>query len=886
MLESKVWRARWALVLEQLWLRLWILFAIAGLFILVSYAGIWPLLGDLAHIALLTLFGAGTIAAIVHMIRVPWPSRDEAIRRIERVSGVAHRPASSYEDTLSVSGSDPATLVLWQAHRERMAALLKRLKAGKPRPRTDRLDPFAVRAILVLLVVLLTALAGDRIFERLGSAFHLGSSVRLAEARLDAWVTPPTYTGRPPLMLADGATPVGQAAAQAGDPAEVPQKSVLIVRSGGMGSARLAIEVSTAGAAAPQRIEPAGAANTHDVQEVRYELQRASTVRVFGGRTQLAEWHINVTPDKLPVITLLKPPEVTPRGSMKLTYKIEDDYGLASAAVKLEKAKQRAADPGKEWARPEPPKGPRPPLLRPPALPLTLPKPGAPAQEGVLEGQAHSYLEVASHPWAGLKVVMTLEAKDVAGQTGHSQSLEMILPERQFTKPLARAVIEQRRKLLDDPRYREQVVTALDALTIEPETFIEDLRVYLGLRTVAYRLINDRSRAGMKSSIEQLWHIALRIEDGSLSDAERALKDAQERLAKALENGASDEEIKKLMQELRQSLDEYMKQLAQQGGEDGQQPNGQDQQNQSLSQDDLERMMKNLEDMAKSGAREQAQQLLSEMRDLMERMQSGRMDEAQAKKNQEMMQMMDELGDMVGEQQKLMDDTFEEQREGGQQGEGQKPPPGMKGMGSEEGDGKQGGAPPGMGQRPKQGRGQQRGQQGQGQAHQGQGDQLGQGQEGQEGLSQLRERQRELKERLGKLQKEMREKGGSSSQQLDSARDAMESAEQALDQGDLVQATEEQSRALEQMRQGAQSMAQEMLRNMPQRYGQSGDTPRDPLGRPQRSQGPDLGTSVKVPDQIDIQRAREILEELRRRLGEATRGPTELDYLERLLTRF
>ncbi|HRN84381.1 MAG TPA: DUF4175 family protein, partial [Hyphomicrobium sp.] len=86
--------------------------------------------------------------------------------------------------------------------------------------------------------------------------------------------------------------------------------------------------------------------------------------------------------------------------------------------------------------------------------------------------------------------------------------------------------------------------------------------------------------------------------------------------------------------------------------------------------------------------------------------------------------------------------------------------------------------------------------------------------------------------------------------------------------------------------QGAQQMAQEMMQNMPQRYGQGGDTPRDPLGRPQRTQGPDLGTSVKVPDQIDVQRAREILEELRRRLGEATRAPVELDYLERLLKRF
>ena len=54
----------------------------------------------------------------------------------------------------------------------------------------------------------------------------------------------------------------------------------------------------------------------------------------------------------------------------------------------------------------------------------------------------------------------------------------------------------------------------------------------------------------------------------------------------------------------------------------------------------------------------------------------------------------------------------------------------------------------------------------------------------------------------------------------------------------------------------------------------------------QRSEGPDLGSSVKVPDAIDAQRAREILEELRKRSGEALRPPVELDYIDRLLRRF
>ena len=43
---------------------------------------------------------------------------------------------------------------------------------------------------------------------------------------------------------------------------------------------------------------------------------------------------------------------------------------------------------------------------------------------------------------------------------------------------------------------------------------------------------------------------------------------------------------------------------------------------------------------------------------------------------------------------------------------------------------------------------------------------------------------------------------------------------------------------------------------------------------------------MKVPDEIDIQRAREVLDELRRRLGDPSRPGIELDYLERLIKPF
>jgi len=122
--------------------------------------------------------------------------------------------------------------------------------------------------------------------------------------------------------------------------------------------------------------------------------------------------------------------------------------------------------------------------------------------------------------------------------------------------------------------------------------------------------------------------------------------------------------------------------------------------------------------------------------------------------------------------------------------------------------------------------------------------------------------------------------------QFGGAQRSMEEAEQALREGDLDGAARAEQRALEQLRQGAQQMAQQMLRQMPGQFGRSADVPLDPMGRPQRTEGPDLGTSVKVPEEIDIQRAREILEELRRRLGDQQRPLLELDYIERLLRRF
>ena len=127
---------------------------------------------------------------------------------------------------------------------------------------------------------------------------------------------------------------------------------------------------------------------------------------------------------------------------------------------------------------------------------------------------------------------------------------------------------------------------------------------------------------------------------------------------------------------------------------------------------------------------------------------------------------------------------------------------------------------------------------------------------------------------------------------LDRAGEAMGEAESSLGEGNADSAVGSQGRALDALRKGAQGLAQSMQQQMgqglgPGRSGRLGQ-PRaqqetDPLGRPLRGREYGDDYTVKVPGEIDVQRARRIIEELRRRFGDVLRPQEELDYIERLL---
>lgn len=896
--ERKVFFSKCALVFEKFWPRFWILVAVGGAFVLLSLFEVWPRLDELTHKIALGSFALAGALALLNAMRISWPSREAAIRRIEGQSKVPHRPASSYEDTLSAPSSSQETDVIWRAHQKRMAQMMDRLRVGPPQPKTYAVDPMALRVAGMVGILMLSALAGRALPDQIAAAFDYESKAPASTARLDAWIAPPSYTRQTSIMLTERRVfdkpPQKQSVEEtdAGGAAkvlEVPANSLLVARASGTDHHALKVDILT------DRPEPRTLVPEHDgkndsstnatsasradtVSEIRHKLTKSGRMTISRGETVLAQWSFVIIPDALPKIALTKEPERTRRGSMKLAYKVEDDYGVASARVKLRRLPSTDAASGQASRAQSDNKaaGPRPPLERPPELSLVIPRIGTKLAE------AKTSLELGAHPWAGIPVLMTLEVKDVGGQVGQSTPLKFVLPERQFNSPFARAVIEQRRKLVLDPRNSEAVSKAISALTIAPETFIKDPQVYLGLRTARYRLERDATRAGRNSVINQLWEIALRIEGGELSNAERRLKLAQERLDKLLKGDATDEEIKQAMQELREALDEFMREKQKQAQKDGEKQDGRNENQQQLSKQDLDKMMKEIEKAAKDGSRKKAEQMLSELRDLLDQMQSNKTAQKQNELNKNREKQLNELSKMIGKQKELMDQTFEEQRkqqtgESGQEGKSGE----TQNQQGQQQPGSQSGAAPG--QSSQRWGGQQRQQRGQGQGQSQQSQQQGGVPQSREGLGQ---RQQALRDELNKMQDALDNLGMGDSKRLNKADQAMDRARKALDENRLGNAVEEQGRALQQMRDSAQQMAQDMMENGPQQYGQKPRGDRDPLGRPQASRGPTQGNSVKVPTEIERQRAREILEELRRRVGEAQRPAIELDYIERLLERF
>src|SRR6266702_2908815 len=822
-LVARLRLARAALLWERVWPAAWPALCVLGILAVSALFDVLPRLPGAAHAGVLALFAIAFAGAVAWGARAAgtarWPDPIMARRRIEEASGLPHRPLEALADRPSAPLDGPAA-DLWAAHQRRMAAAVRRLRVGWPASGLARRDPWGLRSVIAILLLLGVIDAGADWRDRVTRAFTptLDGGPAAIAASFDLWLTPPEYTGLAPQFLRTGD----------GDTVRVASGSSLLAQvHGGSAVPHLAIDGNTSDFAAL------------DKQNFRFEatLTSGQLLTLSQGGTVLGRWPIEIIPDNPPTIAFAQPPKPTPRAALRLEYQASDDYGVESA-----KAVIRRDGSGSEEA-----------------IELELPLPGLHLKEAA----AVSFHDLSPHPWAGLPVEIRLVATDALGQSGESEPVKTVLPERTFHHPVARAVIDQRKELAKDPGSAEAVAEVLGDLNKRPALYRDDAVVYLALRLAGQRLRHMEGKEAVAAIEQLLWDTALRIEDGHMSMAERELRRLQQALQEALAKGAPDPEIERLMQELREALNRYLQALAE---ELQRHPNEASQPidpSQVLTGRDLQRMLDRAGELARSGARDQARELLSQLQNMLENLRAARPGQTQQRGANQAQQMMRGMQELMQRQQQLLDRSFRAQRQQGQQNR----------------NGQAGRQP-----------GQQPGQQpGNDQADSGQAGEMGDAAGQQEGLRRT----------LGEIMRQLGDGMGDIPEPFGRAERAMRDATGALQGSRPGEAIGPQTEALDQLQQAARDFAQQLQQRMGNMWGDpNGDevgatdrnprdrVERDPFGRPMSNNGSLDQGDVKIPDESILQKSRRILDELRRRAGERSRPTIELDYIERLLKRF
>ncbi len=849
--HSRLWLltglAALALMWERLWPRVLPILAAISVFVSVALFDVLPMLPFWLHGLVLL----GFCGALAWTIRYFWQGRYgasgiEARHRIERDSHVAHRPLTALVDRPLHDDLDPTKRALWRAHLARMRSVLSGLRVGVPSPAMARRDPWGLRAVVPMLLLVAFAAGGSEAGARLERALMPKPGGVAGDAlTLDIWITPPAYTQMAPVLLqrqslqeprSAAAEAISDAVSKADRGAvPVPVGSTVLAQLGHAdGAARLMIGERAVAFDALDSAQ-AGAGRRVEI-EINDDDLGAEQLDIRIGDDVVAAWPMRVVADRPPEVELTAPAKNRGRGILALQYKARDDYALAALRLQVRHSQG--------WPLPGSDK-------RDARQALPLPNPGAAA------GKGRAARDFSAHPWAGELVELKLVAVDAAGQEGETETVTLALPEREFKHPVARRVVAARKKL-NQPGAAlvSAVISELQEIAEQPRHFYDDTVVFLALSVAQSRLSHDESPSMRPDVQEILWQAALRLEDGEFAIAERELRDVQDRLTEALRKGADDREIERLMDELQRAMDKYMQALAEhlrKNGMTAEQMNPMT--SQMMESADLQRMLDQARELSQAGARDAAKRMLQQLNQMLNQLRNGaRLARPQAGQNQAR-KALNQLRELSRRQQQLLDKTFRQQqmgRQGRQQGQQQ---PGRQGQ-------------------------QRRGQQGRPNATQ-----------------QLAPGQGQLRRDLGRMMLQMDEMLGAIPPSMGRAERAMKGAAEALGKGDAARAARDQAEALSQLRQAAEQMAEQMARQqqpgamglgMGRPQGRMPQRDRDPFGR-RTGQGANGETDmdgVKVPTRRELLRSREIMQELRRRSGEQFRPRQERDYIDRLIKRF
>ncbi len=773
--------------------------------------------------------------------RFHFPKRREIDKRLEINSQLDHRPLTALHDKLANPDEQDAR-TLWSRSKSRALATVYKLKAPWPRPLLATQDPLALRVLAVLVVVIGIIVAGPAWRERIHLGFNpfYGEMERKVDKSIMVWVTAPEYTGQGQIILEGRGTHDKVIA--------IPDESkIKIQATRGIGSPYVVI--------GDQRMDMKRADEKNWSLEFPFTAayKDAERIEIRQMGFERASVPFTFVPDQPPTIALVEEPKTIDKGQMQLSLKVKDDYSVNDLIMHMrldDSMKDEPLGADVEDTRA---------VVSPPNTEMEL-KP---------------VYDLAWHPWAGLPVVIDLTAVDHMKQTAKLPPLHVTLPERTFQNPTARKLISMRKRLIRTPEAAAaNIAQELFDILVAPASYNGHPVVFLSLKTMSSRLVYDPSITSIREIIAQLWDTAIQIEDGNLAIAARDMRNAQRNLEKTLNNpNATQEEINRALDEFREAMANYFQEMItemQKQMADGQVMEVPPEMLAGvLNPDDLQNFLDELTAQAMAGNKDAARELLSKLQQMMDSMSPGNGKMEMPKDMKFKMMAVSELQKLIEKQEELLTQT-QKQAEGMKEtprpqsygetlpvdpetlkdlfGDDTLPPPAPK-------------VPavpltPGV------------------------------------DTTKNKDEQEALRFVLGKLMQDADEELGEIPANMGKAELEMRGSSAQLGDNRPDLSVPRQDEAIRYLKESMDQMSEQLAQQLKQMMALSmgGGAPRlDPLGRPMdEGDGPSWlpSSRVKIPDEAERKKVREILDTLRRRSGEMQRPDYELEYFRRLMQQF
>ena len=571
-----------------------LLFATTGLFLALP---LWLHIG-----CVVAVLGFIANAVIKTARTLPLPTLKEAEQQIERASLLKHQPFAVQKDTPS-QAKTPLEQALWQLHKTQAKSWLSRkLKSIKFVLKTKILisvqNSTLIAMTVILSLVLLSPAARENIRETFRPAVAINGFTTLPT--VTGWIEPPAYTGLSAITL-----PADE------EEINVPQGSVLKLTA-----AHTFLPLSVKHGDDTLRFVD----HSEDDQQLNTPLTTSGAYRLKNGLLTASPWNINVIADLAPKIALTDKIIINQQNSLTLPFATSDDYGIVRIEVLLTPQKN---EPHQRtlyaWENP----------LK------------------TLTTQATA--DFSELPFAGQNVALSLIATDSAGQTSTTTPVTIPLPERIFTHPVAKHIIETRKKLLNNTLTPPKAVAILSVYLQNPAPiFQDDFIAYLSFASALQRL--SIAKNSIDTAAVLLWKTAIRLEQGTVGREAENMRQAADKLRQLLANPTRDAAaLQQALKEFNAALEKYIQSMAAQ-----QTPKGAPAPDVNMS--GLQKYLESIETLANSGKPEDALKRLDSLQQMMENLQNPQEMSPQLQKS---LALLEDMQNLTQAQRNLLKKTGE-----------------------------------------------------------------------------------------------------------------------------------------------------------------------------------------------------------------------------------